>query len=585
MKNIYVRILLFLLWAVTVAILSTSFAVAYIILPSISKRACHHPSHRHYHCWRQAKYNTKLYTSQEDDNSIQTSSSQQQSSVLDSISYRKVNENDIPTCFRIEFTSYPLDESASIDNLYYRQRVAGDYFWIATLPTNIANEYITKQSTDTDEDTTIIGYICSTRCNEFVEESMSTHDANGSILAIHSVVVDEPYRRMGVASAMMQNYLKEMIPFSSFNANTRESGFERILLLAKAHLLGFYVDNGFMVLRPSPIVHGSDTWYELEARQYHLERMIRMQAMNTSPKQQYPSTTSQTRSFDTYSRSTANPDEEIDEAFIYGRDQRRDKLHAELIKLGINPTEFESHPERCGTSAVRTYNSFLLPKSKGALAVAESPTRARVVANNISFLVREHKADQEEWLRNVDQNRNTESADEGQSNSNTKEKHPIVIVLDNIRSAHNVGNILRLAEASQVESVRLCGMTPRPPHPKVLKTAMGAAKYVSLGTYDGGEKQMSTLETVRDLKAKGYKVYGVETTENATSYDQIKDDDNTPVAYVFGNELIGVDVDVLKECDNIICLPTYGIKNSLNIASCVAIIVWDRLKLINQSYN
>ena len=95
---------------------------------------------------------------------------------------------------------------------------------------------------------------------------------------------------------------------------------------------------------------------------------------------------------------------------------------------------------------------------------------------------------------------------------------------------------------------------------------------------------MSTLETVRDLKAKGYKVYGVETTENATSYDQIKDDDK-PVAYVFGNELIGVDVEVLKECDDIICLPTYGIKNSLNIASCVAIIIWDRLKLINQSYN
>ena len=310
--------------------------------------------------------------------------------------------------------------------------------------------------------------------------------------------------------------------------------------------------------------------------------MIRMQAMNLSQDQQQSTTeTSQTRSFDTFSRSTANPDEEIDEAFINGRDERRDKLHTELTKLGIDPTELESNPERFGTPTVRTYNSFLLPKSKGALAVTESPTRARVVANSISFLVREHRADKEKWLRNVDKNRNAESGDDmSQSNTKTKEKHPIVIVLDNIRSAHNVGNILRLAEAAQVESVRLCGMTPRPPHPKVLKTAMGAAEYVSLGD-DDREEGISSLETVRVLKAKGFKVYGVETTENAKSYDQIKDDYNKPVAYVFGNELIGVDVDVLKECDDIICLPTFGIKNSLNIASCVAIITWDRLRLIN----
>ena len=155
MKNIPVRTSLILLWAATVATLSTSFAVAYIILPSTSKRACHpHP-----HCRRHSTY-TKLYTgkdsaSQKDDSILQSSSSQQQSSILDSISYRRVCADDIPTCFRIEFTSYPLDESASIDNLYYRQRVAGDYFWIATLPTNIANEYITKQSNDTDEDTEI----------------------------------------------------------------------------------------------------------------------------------------------------------------------------------------------------------------------------------------------------------------------------------------------------------------------------------------------------------------------------------------------------------------------------------------------
>ena len=208
-------------------------------------------------------------------------------------------------------------------------------------------------------------------------------------------------------------------------------------------------------------------------------------------------------------------------------------------------------------------------KSKGALAVAESPTRAKVVANNISFLVREFKADQEEWLRNVDRNRDDA---ERQSEELTRSKHPVVIVLDNVRSAHNVGNILRLAEAAQVESLQLCGMTPRPPHPKIMKTAMGAAEYVDVG--DAG---VSTLQTVLDLKAKGYDVYGVETTETAIALWDAPISSN-PVAFVFGNELIGVDVEVLKECKNIISLPTYGNKNSLNIATCVGIVTWDYLR-------
>ena len=110
---------------------------------------------------------------------------------------------------------------------------------------------------------------------------------------------------------------------------------------------------------------------------------------------------------------------------------------------------------------------------------------------------------------------------------------------------------------------------------------MGAAEYVSLG--DDGDAS-TTLQTVLDLKSKGYKVFGVETTENAISLwdTSILDDDTESIAYVFGNELIGVDVQVLRECDGIICLPTYGIKNSLNVATCVGIIVWDTLRILKQ---
>lgn len=156
------------------------------------------------------------------------------------------------------------------------------------------------------------------------------------------------------------------------------------------------------------------------------------------------------------SRSTSDPDYEggtYGNESSKGRERRRDRLHKELSQLGIDPDEIESNPELFGTSALRTYNSFIIPKSAGALAVAESPTRAKVVANNMSFLIREYKADRERWLRNVDQQRNSSAA------KNTT-KHSITVVLDNVRSAPNVGNILRLGEAAQVESVRLCGKSP-----------------------------------------------------------------------------------------------------------------------------
>ena len=145
------------------------------------------------------------------------------------------------------------------------------------------------------------------------------------------------------------------------------------------------------------------------------------------------------------------------------------------------------------------------------------------------------------------------------------------------------------------------GMTPRPPHPKILKTAMGSAELVSLGEDD----HISTLQTVLSLKSRGIKVYGIETTDNSTTlWDAPIPNEN--VAYVFGNELIGVgkltkfcvhsfqmsirkvtvgfsicntkDVEVLRECDNILSLPTYGIKNSLNIANCASIVLWETLR-------
>jgi ribosomal protein S18 acetylase RimI-like enzyme len=281
--------------------------------------------------------------------------------IVDNLSYRPVSIEDISRCYEIESSSYPSDEAASLEKLKYRQQYAGEYFMCAT-----------KSHSETNAEH-IIGYICSTRCNEFTEESMSVHDASGSILAIHSVVVDAPYRRQGVASAMMDEYLKQMLPFSNLVAETGINGFSRILLLAKSNLLSFYVDNGFMVLRPSPIDHGQDIWYELEARRDYVERLLRLQTFSTpdadSNNVNVAAVAANSRVLGS-SRSTSNPDYAADNDLAAGRSERRSKLHEELNKLGIDPNEMEHHPEQFGTAAMRTYNSFLLPKvSFGILVV------------------------------------------------------------------------------------------------------------------------------------------------------------------------------------------------------------------------
>ena len=257
------------------------------------------------------------------------------------------------------------------------------------------------------------------------------------------------------------------------------------------------------------------------------------------------------------SKSTAAPEQST--LYSEGSGLRKERLHAALHDLGIDPSVFTE--SQCGCSAaVRAYQSFILPKSKGALAVAESPQRARVVANNISFYIREYRSHQEEWIVNHDKC----------LGKVTRERLSLMLVLDNIRSAANVGNILRAAEAAHISSIHLCGMTPAPPHPKVLKTAVGAAEYVHY------IQSGSTLEVVRELQNKGVTVLGVETTSKSTPLWETTMPQ--PLALVFGNELIGVHVDVLKECDGLVCIPTSGIKNSLNVATCASIVMWEALR-------
>lgn len=156
------------------------------------------------------------------------------------LSFRECRPEDLEICFEIEKASYPADEAASSQGLLYRQTHAKPFFRCAwMLSTN-----------------KIIGYICSTRCDTFTEEAMSTHNSSGTLLAIHSVAVAEPYRRQGFATLMMQDYIQNM--------KAMDHCPKKIVLLAKAYLLGFYVRCGFQVIQPSPIVHGSELWFDLE---------------------------------------------------------------------------------------------------------------------------------------------------------------------------------------------------------------------------------------------------------------------------------------------------------------------------------
>lgn len=185
---------------------------------------------------------------------------------LPAIHFRPAAAEDIPRCFEIESASYPSDEAATMESLVNRQKHAGDYFLLCITTTAPSSE---SDETTKDEDETILGFVCATRCHEFTEDSMSElHDPTGRLLAVHSVVVDESYRRNGVATQLLNRYVQNVLEQEDESQQSDDESFskpmESIVLLAKQHLLGFYVRCGFTVNRPSPIVHGKELWYDLE---------------------------------------------------------------------------------------------------------------------------------------------------------------------------------------------------------------------------------------------------------------------------------------------------------------------------------
>ena len=151
------------------------------------------------------------------------------------------------------------------------------------------------------------------------------------------------------------------------------------------------------------------------------------------------------------------------------------------------------------------------------------------------------------------------------------EKHKLIVILDDIRSMHNVGSAFRTCDAFGVEALYLCGYTPSPPHRDIHKTALGATETVLWKNF------VTTVDAVNEAHENGYKVYTVEQAHNSMFLHEFKRSDDK-IALVFGNEVEGVNDDVLQMADGCIEIPQWGAKHSLNISVSVGVVLWELVK-------
>ena len=151
------------------------------------------------------------------------------------------------------------------------------------------------------------------------------------------------------------------------------------------------------------------------------------------------------------------------------------------------------------------------------------------------------------------------------------DKIPIIVILDNIRSMHNVGSVFRTADAFLVEGIYLCGYTPQPPHRDINKTALGATETVAWKYFP------ATSDAVRLLKNEGYKVYAIEQAEDSIPLHRAPSSKGG-ISVIFGNEVEGVSDEALKLCDGCIEIPQFGMKHSLNVSVAAGIVLWELAK-------
>jgi tRNA G18 (ribose-2'-O)-methylase SpoU len=149
------------------------------------------------------------------------------------------------------------------------------------------------------------------------------------------------------------------------------------------------------------------------------------------------------------------------------------------------------------------------------------------------------------------------------------QKTPIILILDDVRSLHNIGSVFRTSDAFLIEKIYLCGITAVPPNKEIHKTALGATETVAW------EYVKDVASVIEKLKAEQTSVFAIEQVEKAVLLNDFEVDKNTKYALVFGNEVYGVSQKAIEICDGTIEIPQLGTKHSLNISVSAGIVVWD----------
>jgi tRNA G18 (ribose-2'-O)-methylase SpoU len=148
-------------------------------------------------------------------------------------------------------------------------------------------------------------------------------------------------------------------------------------------------------------------------------------------------------------------------------------------------------------------------------------------------------------------------------------KIPVIAVLENIRSAYNVGSVFRTADAFLLEAIYITGYTCTPPHKEIKKTALGAEDSVTWQHF------ANAAEAIETLKAGGYTVFAIEQAKNSKSLEAVDFSAIEKVAVIFGNEVTGVEQTTIAQCDGVIEIPQFGMKHSLNIATAAGVVLWE----------
>ena len=148
------------------------------------------------------------------------------------------------------------------------------------------------------------------------------------------------------------------------------------------------------------------------------------------------------------------------------------------------------------------------------------------------------------------------------------EKSPLIIIADNVRSMHNVGSIFRTSDAFLVEKIYLCGITPTPPHREIQKTALGATESVDW------QYAENTLDVINQLKKEGWTILALEQTTNSVMLDELKVEKGEKIAIVLGNEVDGVNQEVINLCHKAVEIPQFGTKHSFNVSVSCGIMLW-----------